>query len=404
MKNALALSSAAIALLMTSVGSPAPAMAGGIDPVAVTLTSPADVSNTRAELIDETWGTTTLPTTLPTVTAVANPFGTTLPDVSAVYDYHAAMSNGQVNDSDLYLNSNSNGRVVIVNMGHQGTASWPSFNPIYNTVPMMDALLTNGFSVYAMNMPANGQCCTAHPALFSEYGNAAMQYFLEPAVQAMNYWGVHNNFSQYDFVGLSGGAWTGTLLSALDPRVTTSVLDAGSLPGVQFCCTTYPLSSLPDQGDESKGGSEQNWAPFYSIAGYVDLYVMGASGSGRDELQILNVKDSCCFGPKEWNSVYAAANGNRTWYQQVTYYDQLIQAADANIPLDFQVVEDFTSTSHQISNPFAVNLALDTLLGGASVFGGDPPAVPELSAWELLLLGFMGIGFVRLSRVRTHNQ
>jgi hypothetical protein len=187
------------------------------------------------------------------------------------------------------------------------------------------------------------------------------------------------------------------VLSALDPRVTTLVSDAGSFPGVQFCCTTYPVSSLPNQGDRSRG-SEQNWAPFYSIAGFVDLYVMGASGSGREELQILNVNDSCCFGSKQWNSIYAVANRNRTWSQQITYYDQLIQAAGANIPLNFQVVEDFTSTSHQISNPFAVNLALNTVLGGASVFGGDPPAVPELSVWELLLLGFMGIGFVRLRK------
>jgi hypothetical protein len=75
-----------------------------------------------------------------------------------------------------------------------------------HTVPMMDALLRNDFSIYSMNQPDGGQCCTAHPALFARYGNAAMQYFLEPAVQAMNYWQDHRTFSQDDFVGLSGGA------------------------------------------------------------------------------------------------------------------------------------------------------------------------------------------------------
>jgi hypothetical protein len=51
--------------------------------------------------------------------------------VGTVYNYRAAMSNGQVNDSDLYLNSKSNGRVVIMNMGHQGTNNWPSFSSVY---------------------------------------------------------------------------------------------------------------------------------------------------------------------------------------------------------------------------------------------------------------------------------
>jgi hypothetical protein len=393
-KLATAVSLIALASLAVTV----PAWAAVIDPVAVTLTSPAAVVATRSALIDETWGRTTLPATVPTVTTIANPFGSTLPDVGTVYDYHAAMSNGQVNDSDLYLNSHSNGRVVIMNMGHQGTTSWPSFNSVYNTVPMMDALLTHGFSIYAMNMPAGGSVA-AHNALFLKYGNAAMQYFLEPAVQAMNYWQDHGTFSQDDFVGLSGGGWTGTVLQALDPRVKTAVLDAGSLPGAHFFtppAPPYPLSELPNQGD-----AEQNWAPFYSIADYVDLYLMGASGSGREQLQILNIHDSCCFGPSQWNSIYAAANGGRTWYQQVSYYDSLLNG-DKIIPNNFSVVEDSTATRHQISNPFAVDLALNTLLSGTSTLlaRSTPLAVPEPSTWAMMLIGFAGLGFVGYRRTR----
>jgi hypothetical protein len=359
-----------------------PAWGAEIDPVAVTLTSPADVAATRTALTDETWGTTTLPATLPTVTAVANPFGSTLPDVGAVYDYRAAMSNGQVNDSDLYLNSNSNGRVVILNMGHQGTTAWPSFDPAYGTVPMMDALLTHGFSIYAMNMPDGGQCCSAHPALFAQYGNAAMQYFLEPAIQAINYWQANGTFSREDFVGLSGGAWTGTVLQALDPRVTTAIVNSGSLPGTQFCCQSSPISDLPNQGDASFA-SEQNWAPFYSIAGYVDLYLMGASGAGREELQVLNIKDDCCFGPLQWNSIYMAANDGRDWYQQVSYYESLIDDAAAMIPNDFSAVEDDTALQHQFSDPFFIDLTLATLLGEA----------PEPPSWAILLPGVAVLGF-----------
>jgi hypothetical protein len=85
-----------------------------------------------------------------------------------------------------------------------GTTNWPSFSSLLNTVPTMTALLNAGFSIYAMNMPFGGHCCNEESALFAKYGNAAMQYFLEPAVQAMNYWDAHSTFAQFDFVGLSG--------------------------------------------------------------------------------------------------------------------------------------------------------------------------------------------------------
>ena len=433
MNKPLSLGLMAAALLLLAGGranaqASAPA-AEPIDPVAVTLTSTADVATTRAALIDETWGMSTLPTTLPTVTKTTNPFGSTLPDVGAVYDYHAAMSNGQVNDSNLYLNSSPNGRVVIMNMGHQGTNSWPSFNPTYGTVPVMDALLRHGFSIYAMNMPADGQCCSAHPELFSRYGNAAMQYFLEPAIQAMNYWGVHRTFSQDDFVGLSGGAWTGAVLQALDPRVTTAVLNAGSLPGTQFCCQSFPMSSLTNQADRSFA-AEQSWRPFYSLAGYVDLYLMGASGPGREQLQILNIHDDCCFGPNQWNSIYMAANGGRNWYQQVSFYESLIDKAP--IPSDFSVVLDPAAQAHQFSDPLAVDLTVNTLLS-REVVTPEPPAVtpepptstpkpptatpepriatpqspiaaPEPPTWAMLLPGLGFVGYLRMRRAATRQR
>jgi hypothetical protein len=61
----LKLTTAVSLVALASLAATVPAWAAAIDrdPVAVTLTSPADVTATREALIDETWGTTTLPET-----------------------------------------------------------------------------------------------------------------------------------------------------------------------------------------------------------------------------------------------------------------------------------------------------------------------------------------------------
>src|SRR4051812_4031650 len=176
---------AVLALLTASIVA---ARATPIDPVAVTLNSPTDVTARRQALIQNVWGTSTLPAGMDTYSTVANPFGTTLPNVAGTYNYRATMSNGQTNDSIMNFNkyySRGNpgptGQVVILDMGHQFTNSWPNFNSIYNTLPMMKALLSRGYSVFAMNMP-NAGVVSQHIALFKTYGNAAMQYFLQPAI------------------------------------------------------------------------------------------------------------------------------------------------------------------------------------------------------------------------------
>ena len=50
----------------------------------------------------------------------------------------------------------------------------------------------------------------------------------------------------------------------------------------------------------SIGDIEQFLPQLYrDIAGYPDLYVLGAYGKGRKQIQILNRKDDCCFGQKQ---------------------------------------------------------------------------------------------------------
>jgi hypothetical protein len=335
----------ALAVLFASL----PALAAQDDPV-VTITGSADMAAKRASYINSFFGQSTLPTTLPTVTTgVSNPYGSTLPNVARVDQYSANMSNSQMNTSLLYIaNSPNNRRVVIFNMGHRGTCTWPPYSR-----PLLRALLSAGYSIFAMNMPACG-VLSAHVSLVGKYGALAIQYFLLPAVEAMNYWDANGSFSRYDMVGLSGGGWTTTVLAALDKRIGVSIPIAGSLPGVQLIC-----ADGVNYGDSGFGEQQQTAA----IAAYVDLYLMAASDAGHRQMQILNIRDDCCFGPLQWTSCYSTAHGGVDWYNYVAAYQANIwsSAAANGIRQRYELIEDQTATKHQISNPYAINLILKVL-------------------------------------------
>jgi len=53
----------------------------------------------------------------------------------------------------------------------------------------------------------------------------------------------------------------------------------------------------------SVGDKEQYLDEFYRIAGYPDLYLLGAYG--RRQIQILNRRDDCCFGEAQHNMAHS---------------------------------------------------------------------------------------------------
>ena len=75
----------------------------------------------------------------------------------------------------------------------------------------------------------------------------------------------------------------------LDPTIRCSFPVAGTIP--------LYLRSAGSVGDR-----EQYEASFYRIAGYPDLYVLGAHGRGRKQVQILVRRDDCCFGQAQHNA------------------------------------------------------------------------------------------------------
>ena len=71
---------------------------------------------------------------------------------------------------------------------------------------------------------------------WEQKGDAALRYFLEPAVLTANY-AEANGYENIYMAGLSGGGWSTTFASAIDKRIDASFPIAGSTP----CSMRNPL-------------------------------------------------------------------------------------------------------------------------------------------------------------------
>src|SRR5438477_356802 len=116
-----------------------------------------------------------------------------------------------------------------------------------------------------------------------------MKYFLEPTAISLNHLktqsrtGHFPKYRAFHMIGLSGGGWTTTVYAAIDPAIRCSFPVAGTIP-------------LFLRTGGSVGDREQFESSFYQLAGYPDLYILGAHGRGRKQVQILVRRDDCCFG------------------------------------------------------------------------------------------------------------
>jgi len=86
--------------------------------------------------------------------------------------------------------------------------------------------------------------------------------------------------------------------------------------------------------NKSWGDYEQYVPEIYRVANYLELYIMGAFGENRNQLQILNQFDSCCF--------------DGTGY--TTYVDLIKSRINALESGNFDVFLDSSHREHKISN------------------------------------------------------
>ena len=122
-------------------------------------------------------------------------------------------------------------------------------------------------------------------------------------------------------IGISGGGWTTIVYSAIDDRVSESFSVAGSYP-------FFLRSEIRNLGDY-----EQTDLGLYSQVNYLELYVLGASGNDRFQMQIFNEYDPCCFSGTTYKT-----------------FDKLIQEKIEKVGTGtFETYLDKSQTKHIIS-------------------------------------------------------
>lgn len=253
----------------------------------------ADVHRLRAELIDAIWPTGGFPHhRLPdeVIEDAISPLAAEATNLAGVQVLVTVMEYGVDSRAYRFEADRSEDCLVIYHHGHEERYSSVSgvivrFIDEGCDVIALNMPLTGGNSQPVVNGPRGLVELTSHDRLMLLESDdfSPLSYFLEPVAASLNHALSVRNVERVAMVGLSGGGWTTTVYAALDPRITFSAPVAGSLPLFLRAWAPY----------DSWGDYEQMHPTFVHIAGYLDLYVMGAAG--REQVQILNRPDPCCF-------------------------------------------------------------------------------------------------------------
>jgi len=219
-------------------------------------------------------------------------------------------------------------RLMIFHEGHDPGASPLAGRGQRETIAQF---LLQGYEVLALQMPLIGHNAVppydSSPDPHGElgalkgHGLNPLKFFVEPVAVALNHATRSASFEQIVMVGLSGGGWTTTLYAAIDPRVQVSVPVAGSLPDY--------LRAGPC------GNDPRDWeqAEISTFIDYTELYVLGAHGEGRAQLQVLNQYDDCCYAGVRYRT-----------------YEPVVRERLARIGAgEFRVLLDGTHRGHVIS-------------------------------------------------------
>ena len=215
-----------------------------------------------------------------------------LKNLNSIDEFLIEMEYGVNSKSYLFLPKVETQSLVVYHQGHAGD--------FYHGKETIQFLLNNNFAVLAFSMPLTGQ--NSNPIIDLEnFGKFRLNYhddliylesknfsplkfFFEPISSSLNYLDDNYSFNHYYMMGISGGGWVTGVYSAIDTRIEKSFPVAGTTP------IFLRLNNPTNFGDY-----EQRVPNFYSIANYLEQYVMSSYGKDREQLQIFNNHDPCCF-------------------------------------------------------------------------------------------------------------
>ena len=295
----------------------------------ITVRSPEEADRVRAALIDVIWGADGLPRGKQPASiepGYSDPAFEGMKNLAGIDRVRVEMEHGIYSIAYHFRPVRTNGRMVLYHHGYAGD--------VREMADLIGALVAEGYNVIALNFLGYGENWFASEIHYPKWGwyktsvhrllsleAHPLKYFIEPAVVAANY-AEAMGFSDADMIGLSAGGWVTELVAAVDPRIRRSYPVAGG----------YPLFL--------RSGAEANQAPppqydpkLLQTADYLDIYVLGAVGAGRRQLQIFNRFDRCCY-----RNILARL------------YEPAVKAAVSEIGKgSFAVLIDETHADHKIS-------------------------------------------------------
>ncbi|MBI2929727.1 MAG: hypothetical protein HYY24_29055 [Verrucomicrobia bacterium] len=329
-----------------------------VDDRAITVHSAREVAEKRRALVTYLWGAEGFPARrLPNVvlTNIASPVRQ-LSQLARVDEFHIDMAPGLQGLAYHFIPQRPNRELVVAHHGHACTLDDdPSPADVgYGLQRTIHALLREGYGVLGVFMPhmRPGDCTGGHDAMFTmNTPGSPIKYFLEPTAVSLNYLktrsraGRFPKYRAFHMAGLSGGGWTTTVYAAIDPAIRCSFPVAGTIP-------------LHLRAGGSVGDREQFEPSFYRLAGYPDLYILGASGRGRAQVQILVRRDDCCFGEAQHDAQVAGL----PYADAMRDYASRVRSVLGDIGRgSFRLEIDDTAPSHMISRHAIENVILPQL-------------------------------------------
>lgn len=177
-------------------------------------------------------------------------------------------------------------RIAICHHGHEDHG--------YGVEDLVQLCITTGLTTLECFMPSvsYGPNTTIHD--YSTWAEMA-ERFLEPTVVALNQvLQERSDWQRVGMAGVSGGGWTTVMMAAADPRIMISYPVSGCLPLAIWRhgadATPCDVESYDAYSLDTLYGDDFN-GPNPSTISYCDLYVLGACGTNRKQVQCHNAED-----------------------------------------------------------------------------------------------------------------